>query len=311
MTLKKKTIFLILIFFLFTNFSYSKIDLRIIMKINNQIVTSYDIEKESNYLLALNPKLNEINKNDLLKIAKKSMVKEMIRKSEILKYKEINLDNPRNKNILRNIMLNLDFSNQLQFESYLNDFDISIDDLRKKIGIENEWKNLVYSKYSTSIKIDKENLINQIERLSKEEFSIEYNLSEIVFIKNQNISLKDQSKKILESIEINGFENTANLYSISDSSKVGGKIGWVKKNNLSLEINNELENLKVNSYSDPIKIDNNYLILKINDIKEITVKVDKQKELDKMIMIETSKQLDKFSNIFYNKIKLNSVIREF
>ena len=311
MTLKKKTIFLILIFFLFTNFSYSKIDLRIIMKINNQIVTSYDIEKESNYLLALNPKLNEINKNDLLKLAKKSMVKEMIRKSEILKYKEINLDNPRNKNILRNIMLNLNFSNQLQFESYLNDFDISIDDLRKKIGIENEWKNLVYSKYSKSIKIDKENLINQIEKLSKEEFSIEYNLSEIVFIKNQNISLKDQSKKILESIEINGFENTANLYSISDSSKVGGKIGWVKKNNLSLEINNELENLKVNSYSNPIKIDNNYLILKINDIKEITVKVDKQKELDKMIMIETSKQLDKFSNIFYNKIKLNSVIREF
>ena len=311
MILNKKTIFLILIFFLFTNFSYSKIDLKIIMKINNQIVTSYDIEKESNYLLALNPKLNEINKNDLLKIAKKSMVKEMIRKSEILKYKEINLDNPRNENILRNIMLNLDFSNQQQFESYLNDFDISIDDLRKKIGIENEWKNLVYSKYSTSIKIDKENLINQIERLSKEEFSIEYNLSEIVFIKNQNISLKDQSKKILESIEINGFENTANLYSISDSSKVGGKIGWVKKNNLSLEINNELENLKVNSYSDPIKIDNNYLILKINDIKEITVKVDKQKELDKMIMIETSKQLDKFSNIFYNKIKLNSKISEF
>ena len=311
MILNKKTIFLILIFFLFSNFSYSKIDLQIVMKINNQIITNYDIEKESNYLLALNPKLNEINKNDLLKLAKKSMIKEMIRKSEILKYKEIDLDNPRNKNILRNIMLNLDFSNQLQFESYLNNFNISIDDLRNKIGIENEWKNLVYSKYSQSIKIDKENLINQIEKSSKEEFSIEYNLSEIVFMNNQNISLKDQSKKILDSIEINGFENTANLYSISDSSKVGGKIGWVKKNNLSLEINRELENLKINSYSNPIKIDNNYLILKINDIKEITVKIDKEKKLDKMIMIETSKQLDKFSNIFYNKIKLNSVISEF
>ena len=311
MILNKKTIFLIIIFFLFTNFSYSKIDLQIIMKINNQIVTSYDIEKESNYLLALNPKLNEINKKDLLELAKKSMIKEMIRKSEILKYKEINLDNPRNQNILRNIMLNLDFSNQLQFESYLNDFDISIDDLRKKIGIENEWKNLVYSKYSTSVKIDNEKLINQIERSIKDEFSIEYNLSEIVFIENQNISLKDLSKKILESIKINGFENTANLYSISDSSKVGGKIGWIKKNNLSSEINRELENLKINSYSSPIKIDNNYLILKINDIKEIRVKIDKQKELDKMIMIETSKQLDKFSNILYNKIKLNSVISEF
>ena len=113
MILNKKTIFLILIFFLFSNFSYSKIDLQIVMKINNHIVTNYDIEKESNYLLALNPKLNEINKKDLLKLAKKSMIKEMIRKSEILKYKEINLDNPRNQNILRNIILNLDFSNQL------------------------------------------------------------------------------------------------------------------------------------------------------------------------------------------------------
>ncbi len=134
MIFNKKTIFLILIFFLFSNFSYSKIDLHIIMKINNQIVTSYDIEKESNYLLALNPKLNEINKNDLLKLAKKSITKETIRKSEILKYKEIDFDSPRNENILRNIMLNLDFSNQLQFESYLNNFDISIDDLKKKLG---------------------------------------------------------------------------------------------------------------------------------------------------------------------------------
>ena len=310
MILNKKTIVLILIFFLFNNFSYSKIDLQIIMKINDQIITTYDIEKESNYLLALNPNLNEIDKNDLFKLAKRSMIKEMIRKNEILKYKEINLDNVQNKNILRNIMQSLDFSNQPQFENYLNDFDISIDDLRKKIGIENEWKNLVYSKYSKSVKIDKENLINKIQLSSSEELSIEYNLSEIVFIKKQNISVKDQSKEILESIEINGFENTANLYSISDSSKVGGKIGWIRKNNLSLDINRELDDLKINSHSNPIKAGNNYLILKINNVKETNIKIDKQKELDKMIMIETSKQLDKFSNIFYNKIKLNSVISE-
>ncbi len=310
MILNKKTIVLILIFFLFNNFSYSKINLQIIMKINDQILTTYDLEKESNYLLALNPKLNEINKNDLLKLAKRSVIKEMIRKSEILKYKEINLENDQIDNVLINIIQNLDFSNQSQFENYLNDFDISIDDLRKKIGIENEWKNLVYSKYSKSVKIDKENLINKIQLSSREELSIEYNLSEIVFIKKQNISVEDQSKEILESIEINGFENTANLYSISDSSKVGGKIGWIRKNNLSLDINRELDNLKINSHSDPIKVGNNYLILKINNVKETNIKIDEQKELNKMIMIETSKQLDKFSNIFYNKIKLNSVISE-
>ena len=311
MILNKKTIILVLILFFFSNFSYSKINLQIVMKINEQIITTYDLEKEGNYLLALNPKLNEIDKNDLLKLAKRSIVKEIIRKSEILKYKEINLENDQINIVLKNIIQNLNFSNQSQFENYLNNFNISINDLREKIGIENEWKNLVYSKYSTSIKIDKENLINKIDKSSKEEFFIEYDLSEIVFIKKQNISLEDQSKEIFESIQINGFENTANLYSITDSSKIGGKIGWVKKDNLSFEINRELQNLKINSHSNPIKIGNNYLILKINDIREKTVEFDKQKELDKMIMSETSKQLDKFSNIFYNKIKLNSIISEF
>ncbi len=311
MILKKKTIILVLIFFLLSNFSYSKIDLQIVMKINNQIVTSYDLEKETNYLLALNPELNRISKNDLIKLAKKSITKEMIRKSEILKYKELNLRNTQIDSVLKNIIQNLNYSDQSQFESYLSDFNISIYDLKKKIEIENEWKSLIYSKYYDSVKINKDILIDKIEKTNNDEFSLEYNLSEIVFDKKQNISLEEYFKKILESIEINGFENTANLYSISDSSKIGGKIGWIKKNNLSFEINRKLDNLKIGSYSDPIKIGNNYLILRINDIREITIKFDKQKELNKMITNETSRQLDKFSNIFYNKIKLNSTISEF
>ena len=281
------------------------------MKINDQIVTTYDLEKESNYLLALNPKLKEVSENDLLELAKRSMIKESIRKSEVLKYKDLNLENAQINNVLNKIVQNLNFSDLSQLENYLNDFNISIDDIKEKIEIENEWKNLIYARYSKSIKINKNDLISKIEKISKEEFSLEYNLSEIVYDKKQNVSLEKHSKKILESIEINGFENTANLFSITDSSKSGGKIGWVKKNNLSSEINRELENLKVNSHSNPIKIGNNYLILKINDIKKVAIEFDKQKELDRMIIIETSKQLDKFSNIFYNKIKLNSTISEF
>ena len=311
MILNKKTIILVLILFLLNNYSYSKINLQIVMKVNDQIITTYDLEKERSYLLALNPKLKEIGENDLLKLAKKSIIKEMIRKSEILKYKELSLKNAQIDNILNNIIQNLNFSDLTQFENYLSDFNISINDIKEKIEIENEWKNLIYARYSKSIKIDHNYLINKIEKISEEEFSLEYNLSEIVFTKKQNISLKEQSKKIIESIEINGFENTANLYSLTDSSKAGGRIGWVKKNNLSVEINSELENLKTNSYTNPIKIGNNYLILKINDMKEVAVEFDKKKELDRMIMSETSKQLDKFSNIFYNKIKLNSSISEF
>ena len=311
MILNKKTITLLLIFFFLNNFAYSKINLQIIMKINDQIITSFDLEKESNYLLALNPKLKEINENDLFELAKRSITKEMIRKSEILKYKELNLQNAQINDVLNNIIRNLNYSNFSQFENYLNGFNISIDDIKKKIEIENEWKNLIYAKYSKNVKIDRDDLSKRIEKISKEEFSLEYNLSEIVFNIKQNILLEEYTKKILESIEVNGFEKTANLYSITDSSKVGGKIGWVKKNNLSFEIKNELDNLKINSYSNPIKIDNNYLILKINDIKKVAIEFDKQKALDRMVISETSKQLDKFSNIFYNKIKLNSTISEF
>ena len=281
------------------------------MKINDQILTTYDLEKESNYLLALNPKLKDISKNDLFELAKRSMIKETIRKSEILKYKELNLQNNQINDVLNGMIQNLNYSDQSQFENYLNNFNISLDDIKKKIEIENEWKNLIYAKYFNSVKINKDELLNKIDKLSEEEFSLEYNLSEIVFGNRQDISLDEQSKKILESIKVNGFENTANLYSISDSSKVGGKIGWIKKNNLSSEINQKLGNLKKNSYSETIKIGNNYLILKINDIKETKIEINKEKELNKMIMNETSKQLDKFSNIFYNKIKLNSVISEF
>ena len=309
--LSKKIILIILFLFLQNNFSNSQINFQIIMKINNQIITSFDLEKERNYLLILNPKLIEIDENDLIELAKRSLIKEKIKKDEIIKYKEINLQNTQINDVLVQIIKNLNFTNQTQLENYLKNFDISINDLKEKIEIENEWKNLIYAKYSKSIKIDKKDLIEKINKIESEEFLFEYNLSEIVFIKEQNISLEEQSKNIFRSIEDIGFENTANLFSISESSKVGGQIGWVKKNNLSNEIIREINNIKVDAISSPIKIGNNYLILKINDVKKIPKEIDKEKELDKMIMIETSKQLDKFSNIFYNKIKLNSEISEF
>ena len=147
MIINKKTIFLVLIFFLLNNISNSKMNLQIIMKINDQIVTTYDLEKESNYLLALNPKLREISEDDLSELAKRSIIKEMIRKSEILKYKELNLQNNQINNVLNSMIENLGYPDQSQFENYLNNFDILIDDLKKKIEIDNEWKNLIFAKY--------------------------------------------------------------------------------------------------------------------------------------------------------------------
>tara|TARA_B100000886_G_scaffold217347_1_gene150834 strand:- start:2310 stop:3155 length:846 start_codon:yes stop_codon:yes gene_type:complete len=281
------------------------------MKINNEIITTYDLEQEKNYLLALNPNLRKIDEIQLTKIAKKSLTKETIRKIEILKYKELKLENSQIENVLINLIQNLNFSNKDEFENYLKNFSISLIDLKKKIEIENEWKNMIYSKYKNSVNINKEEIISKINDFNKDNFTFEYNLSEIVFTIKNNETYENGFQKIKDSININGFENTANLFSISDSSKVGGKIGWVAKKNLSSEINNKIENLSENEYSAPIKIGNNFLILKINNTRKQLKEIDKKAEFDKMIFIETTKQLEKFSNIFYNKIKLNAKISEF
>ena len=307
----KRSIVLIFIFFSLINICYSKTQLKIILKIDNEIITSHDVEKEINYLKALNPKLGQINEDELTLVAKRSTIKELIKKKEIEKYKKLTMQNPQIEEVLDNLIQNLNLENEEQLKNYIKNFDLSIEDLKRKIEIENEWKNLIYSRYINTVKVDKEELIKKIEKDSKEKFSMEYNLSEIVFTKKNDLTFDEQLKTIQNSIEINGFENTANLHSISESSKAGGKIGWVKKNILSNQIIEKLKDLKINDHSSPLKINNNFFIFKINEKRKVQVEIDKKKELNKMILIETSRQLEKFSNIYYNKIKLNSKISEF
>ena len=302
---------LILIFFSLNTIGNSKISLQIVMKINNEIVTSYDIDQEINYLIALNSQLAGMDINQLELIAKRSITKEIIRKNEILKYKQLDYKSSNIDPVLNALIQNLNLSSERDLDLYLKRFNISIDDLKKKIVIENEWKSLIYSRYIKNVKINKKELDKKLERLIKNEFQLEYDLLEIVFEKKNNISLTELSKNIEESIKKIGFQNTANIYSISDSSKMGGKIGWVKSSNLARPILDKIKNLEENEHSDPILIGNNLLILKVNGTKKTSLEINKEKELDRMIISETTKQLDKYSNIFYNKIKLNSKINEY
>ena len=311
MIILRRFIIFIYIFFSLANICYSKIQMKIIMKIDNEIITSHDIEKEVNYLKALNPGLNQIDKDELLLIAKRSSIKEFIKKKEIQKYRELNLQNPRINDVLNNLIQDLNLENENQLKNYVEDFNLSMEDLKIKIEIENEWKNLIYSKYIKSVKIDKERLIKRIEKNSNEKFLEEYNLSEIVFVKKNDIALSEFHKTIKESIKEKGFENTANLFSTSERSKVGGKLGWGRKDILSEQIIEKLKDLEIGDYSSLLQINNNFFIFKINKKRKVKIEIDKKKELDKMILFETSKQLDKFSNIFFNKIKLNSKISEF
>ncbi len=116
--------------------------------------------------------------------------------------------------------------------------------------------------------------------------------------------------EIQKSIDEIGFSNTANIYSVSESSKFGGKVGWINTDSLSDKIYKEIKNLKVDDISDVIKVENNFMILRIDDIKIITRKINKEKELEKLIQIERNNKLEKFSRIYFNKTKTNYMINE-
>ena len=159
------------------------------------------------------------------------------------------------------------------------------------------------------VKIDKELLLDKIEKMKKEN-QVEYLLSEIVFTKKKDEKLENQLNQILLSIDDIGFKNTANIYSISDSSKFCGELEWINKNSLSKKILKKLSNLKIGEITDLIDLGNSFLILKINDIRTNMIEIDKELEMQKLIKVETNNQLNKFSRIFFNKSKINYSISE-
>lgn len=305
----KKIFFISLFLFNLTVFGFSK-SVFISVMINDKIITNLDIEKESEYLKIFNPNLNNLEKKKILELAKNSLINEIIKKAEINKKINFNDENPFVDDYLKNIYTRLNYTDEKEFEIFLKEKKIySLNEIKEKIKIEVLWNELIYLKYNNLVKIDKAEISSKINKLSNET-KTEYLLSEIVFEKKKENELQSLINKINLSIKEIGFNNTANIYSISDSAKFGGKIGWISQNNLSEQIFNKLNEKSKGDFTDIINIGNNYLILKIEDIKEITIEVDKNEETKKMINFETNKQLNQFSRIFFNKARLNYSINE-
>ncbi len=304
----KKKIFIILIFCFFSNnlFAQSKIVISLI--INNQPITNIDILYEANYLTALNPGIQNLNKKEILSIAKESLIKEKIKEEELKKHFNLNEKNIHVENILKTIYSNLNFNNKEQLESYLSQFNISLKDLIYKINIEARWNELIFKNYSNKFEIDykkiKENLKNQENKMTDS-----YLVSEILFNVENKSDLKNIYDKIKTNIKNNGFESAARIYSLSNSASSGGKVGWVNINNFSSTIAKEIKNLKIKEISKPISIPGGYLVLKIDDKKKEKTKLKNfDKELNKLVNEEKNRKLNQYSIIHYSKIKKNSEI---
>ena len=306
--IKNIKLFFILILINFTEV-LAKDNLFIVAKINDVIMTNYDIEKEASYLKLLNPNLSQLNETKIITIAKNSLINEIVKKNELKKFFKFDNELEIFDQILKDFYSNLKFENEKQFEEFLKkQKSYSINEIRDKLITEFYWNRLIFQRFNKEIKINKQQLKQKIENSNK--YKNQYLLSEIFFSKDKNSNIKNKINKIKQSINDVGFNNTASLFSISESANSGGKIGWIEEENLSPKILKELYQINSGDVTNVIEVGNNYLILKIEEIKTKKIKINNETKLNKMIDFERNRQLNQFSNIYFNKIKINYSIDE-
>ena len=306
-----KTLYILFVVLLLCNTSANSLEkVFIILKINNEIVTNIDVKNEIKYLIALNPQLKTVPKNQIQEIAKKSIVKENLKKSEILKYYILDQKNPLLQEILAQFYKKLGMDNEKEFKEYLINFDLLIDDVLKKIEVETVWNQMIYQKYKTQLQINPEKLKKIISLKKNNQENNLLSLIEIVFEKKKDEKFQEKLTQIQNSIKEIGFENTANIYSVSESSKFGGKLGWVNEESLTKKVLEGINGLKIGEQTAVLDMGSSYVILKIQDIKKQIIEINEDTALKKMIKFEENKQLENFSRIYYNKVKINSQINE-
>jgi peptidyl-prolyl cis-trans isomerase SurA len=298
---KKKKLLIIILLNIITLNNVAGIENKIILKIDNEI----------QYLKTLNPNIKNLSKERLILIGKNSLIREKIKKKEILRYmQKVEINKKFLNQLIKDRYLKLNFDSKDKFIEYLNKNQVDIDVIENKFSIEAMWNQIIYKKFLTKVKINQDALKEKI-KIEKNQQNKSYLLSEIFFtVKNKN-NLKNKYQKIKAVIENDSFESAALSFSISDSTAVGGKLGWVKEKSLNKTIKDSISKLGKNNYTSPIFVSNGYLILKINDIKFERIKYDEERELKIAVNYETNQQLSQYSNFYFNKIKKNITINEF
>ena len=308
--LKQKLVFLIISIISFFPVNVFSTENKILLKIDNEIITSVDVLNEINFITTVNKNTDKISKEELYKISLNSLIKEKIKKIEILKnYKSIEVEQTFMKELIISTYQKLGFNDIDNFKIHLNKNNISFENFKNKIAIDSLWNEIIFFKFQKKIKIDKDNLRKQIiEKKDKEIKS--YLLSEIVFNVDEKLNLESKYNQIKEDILEKGFDNAALLHSISNTSNSGGELGWIEENSLNSKLQKTILKLNIGEITEPIIIQGGFLILKLNNTKKIKNKVDVEVELKKLIAKETNQQLNQFSNIYFNKVKKEIKINE-
>ena len=306
-----RLIYFLILSFIFDLSIVKSNDIIIKYKINNEIITNQDIKNEIKYLVALNNNLASIDQNKLYEMSSKSIIREKIKYLELVRYFDLEKKNENiDKIIFENLNLKLNLNSENDVKLFLKSKDINFQEIYNKLKIELFWNKLIYDKYLNKVSINKDKLRNKIIIESQKQISEEFFLKEILFDIDESEDFDTKYKLILDTISQKNFESAANLYSIAGTSQNGGAIGWVKKTSLSEKIISKISSFEVGEVSKPLAVGNGFLILKLENKRNIKLKVNVEKELDLLIRKETDRQLNLFSTNYLNKIKKNIYINE-
>ena len=281
----------------------------IVAKVNQEIITNIDLNFEKRYLVSLNPNLKKLDQEIITEYAKNSLINEKIKKIEIEKRFKIIPNETILAKVIGDIYSSIGISSLTEFENYLLQNKVDIKRVKEKISIEIAWNDLIVKTFLNEIEIDENAISKELEKFDEKEVN-NLLLSEIIFTINDKNELESKYESIKKSINEIGFEETARIYSLSDSKKSGGSLGWIYKNQLSKEIKDELSNIKIGEFTKPIITSGGFLILKLNNIKTENVKIDKDTQLKKMIEFEKERQFTRFSTLYYKRIYNDAEIDE-
>ena len=309
LAIKLKVISFIIILTIFQIQHSNGLENRILFKIDNEIITSIDIYEEIKFLKIFNPEVNSLNDSELFEISKNSIIKDKVKKIEILNFvQDLKVEDKFFLRLIKIKYPNKNINSIKNFENYLEDNDLNIDIIREKFTIELIWNDIIYQKFGAKIVINKDKIKEEILQSQQNEIQKELLLSEIIFDVANKVEFKDKYEKILSDIEKLGFKNAALIHSNSDTASSGGVIGWVKEENLNKNLKNIISKLEPGQFSKPIRTSSGFIIIQLDDKKEYQTKLNLDKKIEEIIRFKRNEQLNQFSSMYLNKIKKNYTI---
>ena len=172
-------------------------EIKIIYQVEDEIITTHDIRKEIKYL-KINQNLSNLTNEEIFQISLSSLLKEKIKKKEILNFYDINYENNKNKDLSEKLLSHLGkklgFTELIDFEKNLSNINIDLISMKKKLLIEHYWNQLIYDKYVNFLKVDENKITNQLQKLIDLNSNLlNFDLSEIVFLEKNEEEYKKKT----------------------------------------------------------------------------------------------------------------------